>query len=168
MRFKDFVWPINPSEISFSAPNNIREMQLLYGGCILQNLGRRPKKITGKGSFTGERAFADFEKLRKLSEEETSGILLISGMAPLAAMFLSLKMLSSSAQNTIGYEFTFLEDIGEREAVSDEEKYVTLSQGQNLWHLSAREGVDIERLMELNPHISSPFEVFTGERVRIQ
>ena len=168
MRFKDFVWPVNPSEISFSEANNIKEMQLLYGGCILQNLGKRPKKITGRGSFTGENAYSDFEKLQKLSEEETSGVLLISGMAPCIAMFSSLKMLSSSLKNTVGYEFTFIEDIGEGDFSQSDEKYVTLGAGENLWHLSANYSVPIEKLMLLNPLIPSPFEVYEGERVRIQ
>jgi hypothetical protein len=93
MRFKDFIWPINPSEISFSTKNIVKELNLLYGGCILQNLGRQPKIIKGKGTFTGENAFEHFGELEKLLEDKTSGVLLISGVAPCFAMLSQLNML---------------------------------------------------------------------------
>ncbi len=168
MRFKDFVWPANPSEISFSTRNTVKELNLLYGGCVLQNLGRQPKTISGKGTFSGEDAFRTFSELEKLFEQNTSGVLLISGIAPCNAMFTKLNMLGQPSNNTIRYEFTFVEDIGEPESDSENKCYIVLSNGQNLWHISAVHSVEIETLMALNPFIPSPWEVEEGEVVRIR
>ncbi|MBR5272476.1 MAG: hypothetical protein IKU25_03665 [Clostridia bacterium] len=168
MRFKDFVWPINPAEISFSTKNTVKELNLLYGGCILQNLGRQPKIISGKGTFTGENAFFWFSELEKLFAQNTSGILLISGIAPCNATFTKLKMLGQPAKDTVQYEFVFVEDIGEIESNSTQSCYVVLSCGQNLWHISNLHCVAIETLMKLNPFIPSPWEVKQGDVVRIK
>ena len=166
MRFRDFVWRTNPTEISFSTENNVREIQLLYGGCVLQNLGRQPKVISGRGYFSGENAMSDFSALESLFEDGASGMLLISGMAPCRAVFRRLKMLGCPADNVINYEFTFVEDITEYES-GGEEKYIILAEGQNLWHISAFYSVPIEDIMALNPDIPSPWEVSAGDRVVI-
>ncbi len=168
MRFKDFLWPINPSEVSFSTKNTVKELNLLYGGCILQNLGRQPKIIKGRGTFTGENAFFYFSELEKLFEDKTSGVLLISGIAPCCAMFSSLNMLGQPSNNTIEYDFTFIEDIGTIESDSTESCYIILSHGQNLWHISNLYDIAIESLMVLNPIIPSPWEVKQGDVVRIK
>lgn len=168
MRFKDFVWPINPAEISFSTKNNVKELNLLYGGCVLQNLGRSPKVIKGRGSFTGENAFYWFSELERLLNDGTSGVLLISGIAPCCAVLSKLSMLGQPSGNTVDYEFTFIEDIGQIESSTDESAYVLLAQGQNLWHISNLHGVSIESLMLLNPVIPSPWEVKKGDVVRIK
>ena len=168
MRFKDFVWPINPAEISFSTQNTIKELNLLYGGCILQNLGRQPKIIKGRGSFTGENAFFWFNELEKMLNDGTSGILLISGVAPCCAIFKKLDMLGQPSKNTIDYEFTFIEDIGEVRSDTGESCYILISDGQNLWHISNSYGISIENLMSLNPTIPSPWEVNQGDVVRIK
>lgn len=168
MRFKDFIWPINPSEISFSTKNTVKELKLLYGGCMLQNLGRQPKVIKGRGSFVGENAFFWFSELEKLLNDRTSGILLISGIAPCCAILYRLDMLGQPSSNTIEYEFTFIEDIGEIKSDTQEKCYIVLSQGQNLWHISNLHEVKIEALMLLNPAIPSPWEVKKGDVVRIK
>ena len=168
MRFKDFVWPINPAEISFSTRSNVKELGLLYGGCVLQSLGRRPKIINGRGTFTGENAFLWFSELERLLEQRTSGVLLISGIAPCNAMLSKLNMLGQPSENTIRYEFTFIEDIGEIEDNSTESCYIVISNGQNLWHVSNMHSVAIEELMRLNPFIPSPWEVAQGDVVRIK
>ncbi|MBR5773840.1 MAG: hypothetical protein IKY44_03210 [Clostridia bacterium] len=168
MRFKDFVWPINPAEISFSTQNTIKELNLLYGGCVLQSLGRQPKVIRGKGYFTGEDAFFWFGELERLLNEGTSGVLLISGIAPCCAILSRLDMLGQPSENTVEYEFTFIEDIGEIEADTSESCYILIAHGQNLWHVSNLYGVGIESLMLLNPTITSPWEVNQGDVVRIK
>ncbi len=168
MRFKDFVWPINPAEISFSTQNTIKELKLLYGGCVLQSLGRQPKIIKGKGYFTGEDAFFWFSELERLLNEGTSGVLLISGVAPCCAILSRLDMLGQPSENTVEYEFTFIEDIGEIEADTGESCYILMAHGQNLWHVSNLYGVRIESLMLLNPAIPSPWEVNQGDVVRIK
>ena len=168
MRFKDFVWPINPAEISFSTKNTVKELSLLYGGCVLQNLGRQPKIIKGRGSFTGKNAFFWFSELEKLLDDRTSGVLLISGIAPCCAMLSSLSMLGQPSGNTVEYEFTFVEDIGEIDSDTGESLYILIANGQNLWHISNMYGVSIESLMLLNPIIPSPWEVKQGDVVRIK
>lgn len=168
MRFKDFIWPINPSEISFSTKNTVKELKLLYGGCLLQNLGRQPKVIKGKGAFTGKNAFFWFGELEKLLNDRTSGILLISGVAPCSAMLSRLAMLGQPSSDTVEYEFTFIEDIGDVKSDTEENCYILLSQGQNLWHISNLYSVGIESLMSLNPAIPSPWDVKKGDVVRIK
>ena len=141
---------------------------MLYGGCILQNLGRQPKIIKGRGSFTGEKAFFWFSELEKLLNDRTSGVLLISGVAPCCAIFKSLAMLGQPSKNTVDYEFTFIEDIGEIKSDTGERHYILLANGQNLWHISNIYDVSIENLMLLNPTIPTPWLVNQGDVVRIK
>ena len=141
---------------------------MLYGGCVLQNLGRQPKIIKGRGSFTGENAFFQFSELEKLLNDRTSGVLLISGIAPCCATFEKLTMLGQPSKDTIDYEFTFVEDIGEIGSDTGESCYVLLARGQNLWHISSIHNVSIENLMLLNPTIPTPWEVNQGDVVRIK
>ena len=66
------------------------------------------------------------------------------------------------------YSFRFTEaPDAETKGVGDAENYATVSEGDTLWALAARQGRSVQSLLALNPALYSANAVTPGTRVRI-
>ena len=168
MKFKSFTWPNNPSSIELISKNNVKEIQVPYSGCVLQNFGLYPRRITGKGEFFGKASSENFSDLQTLFKEGGEGMLNIPGIEPMQAVFKKLVMLEKSSPDNIEYEFEFVENISSsgKNEIADE-KYCTCETDQSFWNIAAKYDIAIDELMKLNPAAKNPWDIFAGERVRI-
>lgn len=127
-----------------------------------------PCVVRGEGTILGDKADAEFLRMYSLFEEGKPRSLLIFGCPPIKAVISNLKRLTSPGNNFIQYEITFSEVPQRRSrTVLKCESFADVGKNQNLWDISAEREIPIEKLMELNPNIASPWSVFEGERVRL-
>ena len=63
MRFGKFVWRRNPETLQVEYQRNVKRLTLPQVGEALQDLGCQRRAVTGKGSFLGKDAAAEFERL---------------------------------------------------------------------------------------------------------
>ena len=65
MRFKSFVWPVNPERYGEETRRE-PQYETSYGIAQYQGLGKLKRVITGSGAFSGEQAYAEFSQLAAL------------------------------------------------------------------------------------------------------
>ena len=60
MRFKGFSWPKNPGKLKMETQRDLKEHTLPYAGSLVQDYGRKRRKISGEGVFLGRRRWPLF------------------------------------------------------------------------------------------------------------
>lgn len=166
MRFRNFSWKFNPHSIKISSKKDIAEEHMPYGDNILQSIGRNCAVITGEGSFFGKDCFEQYRKLWSLYRENKDGILSIPEFMVMKAHFSSLTIIGDPTDNLISYKFTFIE------VMNSEREHLVFSiyqakENESLWDVSYKFNISVEELLRLNPKIRHPFDVTTGDEVRL-
>lgn len=128
-----------------------------------------PCVVRGEGVILGGGADAEFLKIYSLFEDGKPQSLLIFGCPPMRAVISSLKRLTSPGNGFIQYEITFSE-VPERGSATNLEcrNFAVIGKNETLWDISVRYEVSVEKLMELNLEIASPWRVTEGGRVRLK
>lgn len=168
MRFGKFVWGRNPETLQVEYQRNVKRLTLPQVGEALQDLGCQRRAVTGKGSFLGKDAAAEFERLAAAFREGKSQILCIPGAAPFRAVFASLQMLGEARPNAVRYSFLFLED--EEPAEDDgilRDEYAVCGKGDTLWHVANRYATTVDVLWQCNPQIQWPNRLAEGTKVKL-
>lgn len=171
MRYKNYVWPRNPREITISVENNVKEIEIPKNGSVFQNYGRKKRTITGTGEFCGQNCFNDYENLLNIFKDtNASGYLVLPNMDPFLAAFKSFKLLGDPQPNLVSYTFVFwenVENIYQNETNIEYEFFIT-SGNETLWDISLTYNLDISDLLNLNPFIYNPNEILqSGVRVSL-
>lgn len=168
MRFGSFVWKRNPETLRVEDERTVKRLTLPQKGETLQDLGRRRRAVSGKGTFLGRDATAEFERLATLFRTGGSQVLCIPGAAPFRAVFASLQMLGEARPNAVDYSFQFLED---EEAVWDDgilqKRSAICTAGETLWHVANRFSTTVDRLRQCNPQIEWPNRLEEGMEVAL-
>ena len=162
MQFKQDVWPVNPREITLRYERTVKELLLPMKGSRVQDLGRKRRVVTGKGTFSGERAMEDFRKLASVFQEEGSGVLWVPGFPSFSAVFSQLKLLSYGREGEVPYECTFLEE--EDLPAPKTPDFYLCKGGESLWEVAAKTGTVLEELVELN-RLRQIQQLSAGERI---
>ena len=110
LRFKEYTFRHNPRKITVKYQQKVVS-SLCYGfGQSSQQLGKGLTVVEGEGELFGSDAMEQFIALRKLSEQEGSGILSGAGLDPMKAVFEQLQMVGKGGEQTITYLFRFVEE----------------------------------------------------------
>lgn len=167
MRFKNYIWPVNPESVKLEYGRNLQEVNQPLAGSALQDLGRKKRIVSGRGRFAGSTCMEEFSKLEALLAEGGSGVLALPGIKPFAADFFSLKMAGEPRPDCVAYEFVFLEDDCAQEDASPcagGGTYVC-GGGETLWSIANAYHTTVDRLHALNPAIQWPNDPGEGCRV---
>lgn len=162
MRFKGVGWRHNPREVVFEDKQRLAELTAPYDGSVVQNLGRRSMQVKGEGELFGADCLQQFDRLLALFRSGGSGVLTIAGFKPFYAVFESLEMVGKPRSDVLTYRFVFRET-----PRRDSETIHTADEGETLWDISYRFGVEIDTLVALNPQVKRPDLPLTGEEVRL-
>ena len=181
MRFKDFVWPHNPTVYSISFERPMALHKIPFGRYSLQSLGMSRRIMKGEGAFAGENAYQQFKALASTFYENSPGTLVHPLWDTTTAWFVALELEQEPRENFVKYRFEFWEDYsgyktGVDTAASSSGSpgtgqsavYHTMCYGQNMWIVAAMYGVDINTLIVLNPQIKNPSSVSVGEKIRVR
>ncbi|MGN1050821.1 MAG: DNA circularization N-terminal domain-containing protein [Acutalibacteraceae bacterium] len=164
MRFRGFTWLHNPKEITVSCENVTKEIKISNGQSILQDFGRKNRVISGIGEIYGQDCFFQYNKLWELYSENVTGVLSIPETGSMYADFCSLKCIGKG-KDFVTYSFVFKEQM--REPSSKAVTRYKATSGENLWDVSYKFSVSVERLLEINKSIARPDEDLEGREVKL-
>lgn len=165
MRFKGVEWRHNPREISFECDKTVKELKSPRGASYIQNLGRKNMVIKGVGELCGEDCLEQFGELLSLFKQGGQGVLAIPKITPVYAVFESLKIKGEPKPDVLLYSFVFREVMAEKQ--TEPPAICTADEGECLWDVSYRYGVDIDSLVKLNPWVKRPDAKLDGRVIKL-
>lgn len=169
MKYKNFVWPHNPSTIDITVARDLKEAKIPFKGSFVQDFGREKRIVSGRGQFFGENCMAQFESLFLVFKQGGTGYLSLPGMDSFLALFKDLKLIGNSIPNVVNYRFEFWEDLSTNATGLDfQADFYTVFDGDTLWSIAANFDVSIDTLLALNPTVKSPNQLNAGEKVRLR
>lgn len=166
MKYKDYVWPQNPKRLRVSLQRELRELSLLNGGSVVQDLGALRRVAEGEGELWGDDCLQHYSRLWELFRQKGAGLLKLPGYDPFYAHFAALERKDEPFTGLIRYSFRFWED-GAAPPLpsSSEETSHTVSPGETLWTVAAAHGTTVDALLRCNPNIGRPDRLTPGRRV---
>ena len=139
MKYKNYVWPHNPSTINISVQRDLKEINLPFKGSIIQDFGREKRVVTGHGQFFGENCIEQFESLFSWFKQGSIGYLALPGMNSFLAAFKELRLVGNVLPNIVNYSFEFWEDLSLGTNIVDlQDEYYTALEGDTLWSIAIR------------------------------
>lgn len=162
MKFRNFVWVNNPSELVIRKAKNLRETAVPFGTSKTMSMGELRRRVSGKGYFVGENAREIFVELESEFKKGT-GMLQLPNEEPFLAEFEKLTEVNSQGENLIEYSFEFTE-LETKVESKKEQEYIALG-GESLWDIAYRYSADVHRIIELNPQIRKINCLKEGEKV---
>lgn len=184
MQFKGYVWPHNPQTYSVTWRRRVAVQEAPFGTASAQELGQSYRVMRGEGTFAGEGAYQEFERLAAVFEQEGPGLLTHPVWRTARAYFVSLRLTEEPTPDYVRYAFEFWEDRGGGQsglretaaektenaagAKTDGVSAYTVKKGDTLWGIAGRYGVTLKTLIAWNPQIKNPNLIYPGEQVRVQ
>ena len=106
MSFKTFVWPRNPNTYR---EEYIREPHFFTkdGVTYYNGMGGMQRIISGTGTFFGETAYTDFQRLAELFELQEAGNLEHPLWGIRYCYFTGLELIQEPRENCVSYKFQF-------------------------------------------------------------
>ena len=164
IRFKGFSWHHNPKVLQIKNSKNTLNLNYPYDFQATCEMFRKGCVIKGEGELLGEDCIKQFTSLNKLFADKGEGVLSISGLPSVIAIFSKLELLCEPKENVISYSFEFLES-----STEDKPLYKVLyhiaSDGESLWDVANIYDIPIETLSSLNKNYMRPDSVKAGDRV---
>lgn len=164
MRFRDFTWRVNPSQLNVDCQRNVKEALLPFAPGKTLDLGPKKRRVTGQGWFTGPDCMAQWRALEALFAQGGAGSLQLPGQEPFWAVMDSLKLLGEPGKDLVKYSFGFTEHQAGEPYRGQEVRRAAA--GESLWDYAWRHGWDMEALRRANPHIRDIADLKEGEEVR--
>lgn len=163
MSYKGFIFDVNPSSIKAELSKSIAKKSILFKSGRAQEMCFEPAKISGSGRFTGDNARQCAHNLMRVFKSRGPAYLLAPDIPPMKAYFSDLSISYNADENCVSYSFAFIED-SEDKQFSYDFGYTYALEGENLYDISNRTDVDIERLFEYNDY-PDLFSVSEGDKV---
>lgn len=107
LRFKTFVWPVNPKEWSEETVREPVYEKNALDEQIFQGLGPLKRVIIGSGAFSGTQAHSQYAQLAALLEETVPGILNHPHWGERNVFFTGLQMSQEPREDYVAYRFEF-------------------------------------------------------------
>ncbi len=169
MRFKGFSWPKNPGKLKMETQRDLKEHTLPYAGSLVQDYGRKRRKISGEGVFLGEKALASFQELSALLEQGGSGLLILPEFPAMMATLVKLELVGETTPHAVRYSFEFWEDLasGAEGTVLGTGRSHRCQEGEDVWTIANRYRTQAEVVLAVNPQIQWPNFLREGEVVHL-
>lgn len=183
MRFKNYIWPHNPTTFRVQYRRNVAVQEVPFGGFCTEDLGAVCRVMEGEGEFSGTHAYRNFKELAAVFADPGPGLLVHPVCQTISAYFVSLQLTEQPLPNYVRYTFAFWEN-GEaptptvhltenveqttRKEESLEETIYRVKRGDTLWHIARRFHMTLSDLIALNPQIKNPNLIHPGERVTVR
>lgn len=162
--FGDFVWEINPTKLKVRYERVGAERELPYYGAVLDARERRLRRVDGEGVFAGPRYWEKFSGLEDVFLGGEERLLTLPGLRPFRAVFTDLEEGYSGGEEALSYRFSFVEARVSQGRVLPE--FIrTEREGENLWDIAFRYGLELSHLAEKNGHLFDLGWLEKGERV---
>ena len=169
MKFKNYVWPHNPSSIEVSVNRDLKDVMIPFYGSAIQDFGREKRVVSGYGQFFGADCFEQFNVLFSVFKQGGAGYLSLPGLDAFLAVFKRLELVGNSTPNVLNYSFEFWEDVVSPVGNSElHDEFYTVLAGDSLWSIAAKFDVPVETLLELNPSIKNPKQLAVGKKVKLR
>lgn len=176
MSFDGYSWEFNCQNLTFSHSGNVNIPRYPYGGSVIQDFGRQNCIITGSGYFVGETCADMYNRLRDKFDQSGVGILTLPGFPPIKAFFNKLVIKGEPKPDLLGYEFEFIEvddkyqDVSSVNSGTGSAKIIRkiVPDGETLWDISYKYGINIDKLVELNPQVRRPDIPIESEAVQLR
>ena len=181
MRYKDYVWPHNPTVYSITYERQVALHKVPFGRYYMQDLGQSCRVMRGEGVFYGEGAYDEFKKLATVFYGGGAGLLIHPVWQISNAYFTSLRLEQEPLPDYVRYSFTFHESYDEYDASLAAAPSAgsapaesgatavtcTVASGDTLWGIAMTYDVALESLLEANPGIKNPNFIQVGDQVVI-
>lgn len=167
MRFDGVFLSHDPKTLKISVQNDVNTQRLLTGLSLTLDTLEGVRAISGTGELFGERCTEDFKKLKDAYTKRRAAVLAVPYMGASRAVLSKLEFTGGSKAGFMGVEFRFELVHGASHAAIKRAPVHIAEEGEDMWDIAYREGVSIEELVRLNPHIRYINELDEGERVKL-
>lgn len=168
LRFMGYTLQHNPHTLEVTSSSNISQYNTSDFMAITQNTGNNPIAVKGEGVFYGENAFEQYMELKTLSRKCKSGVLSVSGIDPFYAYLTQIKLKCTPVDDCVEYTFMFTEtpDYSVTENSTAPTQYI-VQQGEDLWDISYKLNIPIEKLIKFNSNLKNTYDISEGDVIRI-
>ena len=184
MRYKNYVWPHNPSSYSITYRRTVVVQKVPYGYYTMENLGQEHRVMRGSGAFVGKDAYEEFKRLATVFYTGGEGVLVHPCWQSAHVYFVGLSLTQAPQPDYVEYSFEFWEGCDRYDTVLREvsarsqtgtaaagstagEKWHTVRKGETLWGIARSYGTTVNRLLEQNRSIKNPNLIYVGQKVRV-
>lgn len=168
MRFMGYTLHHNPHTLQVISNANISQYCIPDFTELTESIGSKATVVKGEGVFYGENAFEQFAELKQLAKARKADVLSVSGINPFYAYLSELKLKCTPVDDYVEYSFTFIEseDYTYKENSTAPNSYI-VKQTEDLWDISCKLNIPIERLISLNPQLKNTYDISEGDVIRI-
>ncbi len=166
MRFMGYTWHHNPKKLEIVCGKDVVKFSVPYFRQMVQSFSHKLITVRGIGELYGEDCMEQYKKLNDIFDKGEPGILCLPSIAPMYACFDKLSVVADDKPSVLTYEFSFTQTKG-RDPLLPMKKTITVTEDTTLWDIAYENNVEVESLVELNPHIMFINSIQEGEVVRI-
>lgn len=173
MRYKDYIWPHNPRSFEVEYSRALSKRKLPLSGFSVQDFGRSWRVFRGEGEFSGENAYAQFERLAELFSKGGAGLLVHPVWKSVWVVFSKLSLKQEPRADFVSYSFEFTEygtaqkDAVDVAASEDRGGTYTVTQGDTLGSIAATRGLELSEILKMNPQIKNANLISCGDTINV-
>lgn len=190
LKYKNYTWPVNPESYSITYERNTAIHHYPYTHLNeIEDLGMRPREVSGTGEFIGPGAYKEFQKLATVYYYFGPGPLIHPVWQIQQAIFTRLEVTQEPTPDYVRYSFSFVEHtpehlvriVGESQRKSNatgtgnktniqsinKPKQYTVKKGDNMWNIAKRYGISLKTLINKNPQIKNPNKIYPGQKINL-
>lgn len=165
-RFKGYEFRFNPSRFQINGSRNLKVFESPLCGAVTQDLGFAPLQVSGEGELLGDDLMGEYQKLYRLFQEKSSGMLFLPDMKPFYCFFEKLSVTGRAGPRVLTYQFSFTEDCEKNSGeMAVSRPYYIAKAGDTLYLIGVKCGVSTARLLEKNPRLSLMSEIKEGTMI---
>lgn len=165
MSYKNFTFWVNPSTLKISHRRVVSSRSIPFGASRSREISMSPVVISGQGVFAGDDARDNARDITRIFDEKGSGYLFLPDSTPVKAIFSRLDVSYRDTDGSIVYDFEFVQENPSKSASFDF-GFTYAKAGENLYDVSNRTSVGVDRLFELNSY-KDLFSIQEGDKIWI-
>ena len=163
MKYRGFEFNVNPKSLKISMNKKISRYDTVYAEELCAQGTNRLYTVSGNGCFVGEDSAKKAFELVRAYNKKGSDYLFLPNSVPIKACFSSLSISYSAGNDRVDYSFEFVQECKEKNEEHNPD-YTVAADGENLFDIAHRTGMQIENLVEAND-FGDVFAVKESDRV---